>query len=103
MIFSLIATSAPGSPPGHLANAPWAATSTKAGFNMSDAVAVFVVVVAIALVMVIVLGMRPRNSPGLRSARSDKIKDAAARDVEAIEEDDKYFRPDAPGHQEDDL
>ncbi|HUK67825.1 MAG TPA: hypothetical protein VLW50_03560 [Streptosporangiaceae bacterium] len=103
MISSLIATSAPGSIAGLLANGPWAATSTKAGFNLSDAVALFVIVVAVALIMVIVLGMRPRNSPGLRSSQSDKIKEAAARDVEAIEEDDKYYRSDAPGRQEDEL
>ncbi len=100
---SLITLSAHGAIAAPLASGPWAATSTKSGFDASDAIAVLVVIVVIALVMVIVLGMRPRRSTGLGSAKTERIKRAAAEDVEAIEEDDKYFRPDAPGHVEDDL
>jgi hypothetical protein len=40
---------------------------------------------------------------GRDKPRIEKIKRAAAADVAAVEEDDKYFRPDSPGKQEDDL
>lgn len=39
-----------------------------------------------------------RNKP-----RIERIKDAAAADVARVEEDDKYFGPNAPGRDEDDL
>jgi hypothetical protein len=47
-----------------------------------------------------VLPGRPaRDDPEL-----DRVKQAAAADVDAMEEEDRrYFRPDGPGHIEDDL
>lgn len=42
--------------------------------------------------------------PGRDDPELDQIKRAAAEDVEKMEEEDrKYFRPDGPGHIEDDL
>jgi hypothetical protein len=41
--------------------------------------------------------------PGHDSRRSEAIKKAAAADVARVEEDDKYFGPQSPGDQEDDL
>lgn len=35
--------------------------------------------------------------------RIEEIKTAAAEDVARVEEDDKYFDPDSPGNQEDEL
>jgi hypothetical protein len=49
---------------------------------------------------------RPRRlvaQPGHDSRRSEQIKRAAAADVARVEEDDKYFDPQSPGDQEDDL
>jgi hypothetical protein len=49
---------------------------------------------------------RPRSllaQPGRDSPRNAAIKRAAAADVARIEEDDKYFGPESPGSQEDDL
>jgi hypothetical protein len=43
-------------------------------------------------------------APGRRNPKLEKIKDAAAADVHDMEEEArKYFRPDGPGHREDDL
>jgi hypothetical protein len=36
-------------------------------------------------------------------ARLDRMKQAAAEDVARIQEDDRFFAEDAPGHAEDDL
>ncbi len=80
-----------------------AVTSASSGFSISDAISLFVLVAVITLVLVVVLGMRPRRSPGTLSAHSNEIKKAAAADVAAIEEDDKYVSPDAPGRDEDEL
>lgn len=41
--------------------------------------------------------------PGRDSPRSEEIKRAAAADVARVEEDRKYFSPESPGNQEDDL
>lgn len=41
--------------------------------------------------------------PSRDNAKVDEIKRAAAEDVDEVEEDRSYFRPDAPGHIEDDL
>jgi hypothetical protein len=42
--------------------------------------------------------------PGRVDAKAERRKQAAEADVEAIErEGARYFRPDAPGHAEDDL
>jgi len=35
--------------------------------------------------------------------RDEELKRAAAADVARIEQDDKYFGPDSPGSEEDDL
>jgi hypothetical protein len=40
---------------------------------------------------------------GRDSRTSEEIKRAAAADVARVEEDDKYFGPDSPGNQDDDL
>jgi len=40
---------------------------------------------------------------GHHNAKFDEIKRAAAADVAQIREDDKYFSPDGPGNEEDDL
>jgi hypothetical protein len=40
---------------------------------------------------------------GYDSPRDEAIKRAAAADVARVQEDDKYFGPDSPGDQEDDL
>jgi hypothetical protein len=85
------------------AGAPRAATSIPAGFSINGAIAVFITIAVIALIVVTVFGVRSRRAGGLRSAHSEEIKRAAAADVAAIEEDDEFFRPDAPGRQEDDL
>jgi hypothetical protein len=71
--------------------------------TISDAIALFLVIALIALVVVIVLGIRMRQWPGPLSAHQRKIRDAAAADVAAIEEDGNFVSPDAPGRQEDDL
>jgi hypothetical protein len=43
-------------------------------------------------------------SPGRDDPKVDKLKEAAAADVAEIEEEGReHFRPDAPGHREDDL
>jgi hypothetical protein len=40
---------------------------------------------------------------GHRGPKTEEIQRAAAADVAQIREDDKYFSPDAPGDEEDDL
>jgi hypothetical protein len=40
---------------------------------------------------------------GRDNPRIEEIKRAAAEDVARVEEDDKYFDPDSPGNQEDEL
>jgi len=40
--------------------------------------------------------------PGRDDPKVDELKRAAAADVADIEEDGTHFRPDAPGHREDD-
>jgi len=77
-----------------------AVPSASSGFSFSDAISLFVLVAVIALVVVVVLGMRPRRS-GTLSAHSAEIKRAAAADVAAIEEDDKFVSPEAPRRYED--
>jgi hypothetical protein len=42
-------------------------------------------------------------NPGHDSRRAEEIKRAAAADVARVREDDKYFGPDSPGDQDDDL
>jgi hypothetical protein len=99
------ALSAPGSLPPRLtgtSRAP-AAPPIASGISISSAIALFLIIALIALVVVIVLGLWMWRSPGLRSAHARRIKEAAAADVAAIEEDDKFVSPDAPGRQEDDL
>jgi hypothetical protein len=95
----------PGSLPMRFTAAPRAlATRLMAsGLSISSGIVLFLILALIALVVVIVLGMWMWRSPGQRSARTRRIQDAAAADVAAIEEDDKFIRPDAPGRQEDDL
>jgi hypothetical protein len=44
---------------------------------------------------------RPRPAPP--GSHEAVIRRAAEADVEAVEEDDQYFSPDAPGQQQDDL
>ncbi len=80
-----------------------AAALTAAGASINRAIALFIVIALIALLVVIVFSMRTWRMPGLRSARSRRIKEAAAADVAAIEEDDALVSPDAPGREEDDL
>ncbi len=67
---------------------------------MSTALDIVIVVAVVVVVGLIALIGRRRTRPlakHLRSTtfsqrRSDRIKRAAAEDVEAIEQDDKYFR-----------
>jgi hypothetical protein len=40
---------------------------------------------------------------GQEDPETEKIKEAAAADVAQIEEDDRYFDPDGPGHRQDEL
>ena len=80
-----------------------AVTSASSSFSISDAISLFVLVAVIALVVVVVLGMRPRRSQGTVSAHTAEIKRAAAADVAAVEEDNKFVRSDAPGRDEDEL
>ena len=82
--------------------APRAITSATTGFSVADAIGLFIVIVVIALVVVVVLALRPPRA-GTRPARLERIKRAAEEDVEAIEEDNNFISPDAPGRQEDDL
>jgi hypothetical protein len=37
---------------------------------------------------------------GPESSREERIQDAAAEDVARVEQDDKYFSPDAPANEE---
>jgi predicted lipid-binding transport protein (Tim44 family) len=80
-----------------------AATIIASGMSISNAIALFIVIALIALIVVIVLAIRMWHSPGLRSARAQRIKEAAAADVAEIEEDDAFVSPDAPGRHEDEL
>ncbi len=46
---------------------------------------------------------RPRKSlvrTNVESEKLQRLEEAAAADVAAIEQDDKYFDPDSPGQQE---
>jgi hypothetical protein len=86
-----------------LADAHLAAASAKTGFSVSGAVVLFIVIAVLALLVVSLLGIRMRRSPGLLSPHRERIKEAAAADVAAIEEDGKFVSPDAPGRHEDDL
>lgn len=103
MTSGVITTSAPGVLERALTSPPWAATSASSGFSISNAIKLFIIVALIALVIVIVLAVRLRRAGGPGSGHAEEIKRAAAADVEAIEEDDKFVSPDAPGRQEDDL
>jgi UPF0716 family protein affecting phage T7 exclusion len=78
-------------------------TPIASGISISGAIGLFLTIALIALVVVIVLGFWLWRTTGLRSAEARRIKEAAAADVAAIEEDDKFVSPDAPGRQEDDL
>jgi hypothetical protein len=40
---------------------------------------------------------------GTESPEQDEVKREAAADVAAVEQDDKYFSPDAPGDDQDEL
>ncbi|HEY2441964.1 MAG TPA: hypothetical protein VGI31_02410 [Streptosporangiaceae bacterium] len=84
----------------------WAAASSgSSGFSAGDVVLIVIVVV---LVLVVVgrysrrLALRPRRF-GPLSARDEAVKQAAAADVAALEQDARGVSPDAPGVQQDEL
>ncbi len=103
MMSSLFTGSAPGALARPLTAAPRAPAPVASEVTISNGIVLFIVIALIALIVVIIVGLRMRHSPGLRSAHSERIKEAAAADVAAIEKDDDFFSPDAPGRQEDDL
>ncbi len=80
-----------------------AAALLASGVTIGDWIVISLVILLIAVAAAIVLGVLMLRSPGLRPASTQRIKEAAAADVAAIEEDDTAVSPDAPGRQEDDL
>ena len=71
-----------------------------------DVIVVLVAVVVMTLLMVTQLRRRLTLGPwraGPPSVRSETIKESAAADVAAIEQDAKLVSPDAPGNHQDDL
>jgi cytosine/uracil/thiamine/allantoin permease len=89
----------------------WAAAGAAGhgGLTWSDAAAVFVIGVVIIVGTAAVAGrLGGRHwgvAWGLRTRwRRGGVQAAAAADVAAMqEEDETFFRPDGPGHEEDDL
>jgi hypothetical protein len=67
-------------------------------FSIGNTITLLVVVVLITLIALAALVVRPR-----RSARSDRIKMAAAQDVADIEAASESAGPDAAGSTADDL
>jgi hypothetical protein len=74
-------------------------------------IAIVVTIIVIVLVVTMVTwqfwwpSWRRADGPrtGWWSARTMRIKHAAARDVAAVRQDAKLVRPDAPGNHQDDL
>jgi lipopolysaccharide export LptBFGC system permease protein LptF len=61
---------------------------------------IVLIFVVVALVVLALAGwLLARARPG----RTQRIKDAAAADVDAVREDAGLFSPDAPGNHQDDL
>jgi cytosine/uracil/thiamine/allantoin permease len=91
--------------------AAWAAAGTvgQRGFSWTDAAAVFVIGVVIIIGAATLLGRHGGRrwgvAWGLRSRwRRGGVRAAAAADVASMqEEDEMFFQPDGPGHQEDEL
>jgi cytosine/uracil/thiamine/allantoin permease len=89
----------------------WAAAGPagQQAFSWTDAAAVFVIGVVIIVGAAALLGRHGGRrfgvAWGLRSRwRRGGVRAAAAADVAAMqEEDEMFFRPDSPGHEEDDL
>ena len=99
----LVASSVPGSPARLLAGLPAATASAPSGLSVTGAIVLFVLGVVIIVVVAVLLGRRPVRTTLRRSRRQEKIQRAAAADVAAVQEDNKFFRPDGPGKAEDDL
>jgi hypothetical protein len=72
---------------------------------MAVAVVLLIIVLAAIAVVVTALGRRPRSRArgGLWFTRGQRIRHAAAQDVEAIRKDARGVAPDAPGNHTDDL
>jgi hypothetical protein len=77
--------------------------------SATGVIVLVVILFVLAVVIIAVRWRRPRRlvlrrprptPPGSYEAR---IRRAAQADIEAVEEDDKYFSPDNPGQQQDDL
>jgi hypothetical protein len=91
--------------------AAWAATGTAGppDFSWTDAAAVFVIGVVIIIGAAALLGRHGGRrwgvAWGLRGRwRRGGVQAAAAADVAAMQEEDElFFQPDGPGHEEDEL
>jgi hypothetical protein len=88
------------------------------GLNVHVVGVILILAGVLGLLLPLVVGRAPRDGlrrwvspgehPGLswggrRSSREDQIQRDAAEDVARVQEDDRFFRPDGPGREEDDL
>ena len=90
----------------------WLAVSGSAipGVNLNIVGVILLLVGLVGLLLPMAAGgsrnfgtLSPWVRPGHDDPRVDELMRAAAADDARIEEDDKFFDPDGPGHREDDL